>query len=153
MSLLSQQDHPSEVASQDQEIMARPFDKYLSLTGSKPARRATFPSTTAETVSRTMAAPTAPAKDTSQGGNQSIKPDEKQPTSEPKHKIISRRATFPSTAKTETPTMTALPAPIENPSQGDIHSDKKNEPQFKGEPMHAILPKLYLGEYVPPTLC
>ena len=158
MSLLSQQDHPSEVANQDQETMARPFDKHLSLTGSKPAspassRRATFPSTTAETVSRTMAAPTTPAKDTSQDGNQPVKPNEKQPTSEPKHKTLSRRATFPSTAKTETPPTTPLPAPIENPSQSDVHSDKKNEPQFKGEPMHAILPKLYLGEYVPPTLC
>ena len=135
--------------------MARPFDRYLSLTGPKPAarsRRATFPSTTGETESRTTARTDAPAQGTSQVGVQSDKKDEKQPTSEPKHKILSRRATFPSVARSEIPTMTPLTAPVENTSQDSDQLDKKNEPQYKGEPMHEILPHLYLGEYVPPTL-
>ena len=134
--------------------MACPSD---TLTGPKPAgsarsRRATFPTTTAETESRTTAPLTVPAQDASQGGDQLDKKDEEQTTSKPKHQILSRRATFPSTAKTESPTSTPLTAPVANTSQGSNQLDKKNEPQYKGEPMHEILPHLYLGEYVPPTL-
>ena len=162
MSLLSQQERapdPSEVADQGPDSMARPFDRYLSLTGPKPAgsatsRRATFPSITAETEPPTTTPLTAPAEHTSQGGDQLDKKDEKQTTSEPKHEVLSRRATFPSTAKTEsriTRPPTALPGV--NTSQGDVQSDKKDEKQITSEPMHEILPRLYLGECVCPTLC
>ena len=157
MSLHSQQERPSKIAFQTQEFMARPFDKYLSLTGPKPAgsarsRRATFPSVAAETESRTMAPLTALAQDASQGGDQVVKKDEIQPTSEPKQKTLSRRATFPSMARSESPTMTPSSAPVANTSQDSEQLDKKNEPQYKGEPIHEILPHLYLGEYVLPTL-
>ena len=156
MSLLSQQEHPFKIAYQTQESMARPFDRHLSLTDPKPAgaarsRRATFPATTAGTKSHAMAPLTAPAKDTSQGGDQVVKKDEKKSKGELKHQILSRRSTFPFTARTELPTMTPLTTPVANASQGDIQSDKKNEPQYKGEPIQEILPQLYLGEYVPPT--
>ena len=154
MSLLSQQEHPSKSAYQTQESMARPFDRNLSLTGPKPAgavrsRRATFPATTGEMKSRTMARTNAPAQDPNQGGDLLAKT---QPTSEAKHKMLSRRATYPSVSRSESPTSTPLTAPVATPSQGDVQSDKKNEPQYKGEPIHEILPQLYLGEYVPPTL-
>ena len=134
--------------------MACPSD---TLMGPKPAgsammRRATFPLTVAETDSRTMALLTPRAQDTGQGCDQVVKKDEEQITSKPKHKILSRRATFCSTAKIESPTTTSFTAPIANTSQDSDQLDKKSEPQYKGEPMHEILPQLYLGEYVPPTL-
>ena len=158
MSLLSQQEHPSKTAFHTQESMARPFDKTLSLTGPKPtgaarSRRATFPSITAKRESCTISPLTAVAQDSSQGGEQVVKKDKNQTTSEPKHKMLSRRATYPSVARSELPISTPLTAPVANTSQHSDQTDKKNEPQFKGEPMHEILPQLYLGEYVPPTLC
>ena len=137
--------------------MARPFDEHLSLTGPKPAssarsRRATIPATAAETESRTTARTNAPAQGTSHVDVQSDKKDETKPKSELEHQILSRRATFPFTAKTELPTMAPLTGPVEKASQDSGQLNKKNEPQYKGEPMHEILPQLYLGEYVPPTL-
>ena len=156
MSLLSQQEHPFKITYQTQESMARPLNRHLSLTGPKPAgsarsRRATFPTTTAETASRTMAPLTALAKDTSHVDVQSDKKDEKKPKSELKHQILSRRATFPSVARTVLPTMTPFTAPVQTTSQDSDQLNKKIEPQYKGEPMHEILPHLYLGEYVPPS--
>ncbi|KAM0794865.1 hypothetical protein BDR22DRAFT_977424 [Usnea florida] len=131
--------------------MARPFDKYLSLTGPKPAgsarsRRATFPATTAEMESRTTARNNAPAQDKSHVDVKSDNKDEKKPKSELKPQTLSRRATFPSTDKTELPNLAPLTAPVEKTSQDSDQIGKKNEPQYKGEPMHEILPQLYLGD-------